>query len=73
MKGTIHMVAGGGGCRAGSEPGPRVVPERSIYKDHDFGFVKLTAFNRPSLLLESKKSSDGKMRQLIEGNSFFGS
>uniref|UniRef100_K3YLE6 Purple acid phosphatase n=1 Tax=Setaria italica TaxID=4555 RepID=K3YLE6_SETIT len=32
-----------------------------IFRDRDFGFVKLTAFNHSSLLFEYKKSSDGKV------------
>ena len=33
----------------------------SLYKDYDWGFVKLTAFNRSSLLFEYKKSRDGEV------------
>ncbi|KAI3443411.1 hypothetical protein Pfo_000076, partial [Paulownia fortunei] len=33
----------------------------SIYKDYDYGFVKLTAFNHSYLLFEYKKSSDGEV------------
>ncbi|KAI3844997.1 hypothetical protein MKX03_014702 [Papaver bracteatum] len=40
---TIHVVVGGGS---------------DLYKDFDFGFVKMTAFNHTSLLFEYKKSSD---------------
>ncbi|KAE9610137.1 putative phosphodiesterase I [Lupinus albus] len=33
----------------------------SLYRDYDFGFVKLTAFDHSSLLFEYKKSSDRKV------------
>ncbi|KAG9141162.1 hypothetical protein Leryth_001658 [Lithospermum erythrorhizon] len=33
----------------------------SLYKDYDYGFVKLTAFNHSHLLFEYKKSSNGKV------------
>ncbi|KAJ6688359.1 PURPLE ACID PHOSPHATASE-RELATED [Salix koriyanagi] len=59
VNGTIHVVVGGGGSHL-SEFGP-VQTTWSIYKDSDFGFVKLTAFNHSSLLFEYKKSSDGKV------------
>ncbi|KAB1217440.1 putative inactive purple acid phosphatase 1 [Morella rubra] len=35
--------------------------EWSLYRDYDFGFVKLTAFNHSSLLFEYKKSRDGNV------------
>ncbi|XP_047310374.1 probable inactive purple acid phosphatase 27 [Impatiens glandulifera] len=59
VKGTIHIVAGGGGC-AKSEFS-NVNTSWSVYKDYDYGFGKLTAFNQSSLLFEYKKSSDGKV------------
>ncbi|XP_011024021.1 PREDICTED: probable inactive purple acid phosphatase 27 [Populus euphratica] len=59
VNGTIHVVVGGGGSHL-AEFGP-VQTTWSIYKDSDFGFVKLTAFNHSSLLFEYKKSSDGKV------------
>ncbi|KAG2678538.1 hypothetical protein I3760_11G007300 [Carya illinoinensis] len=59
VNGTIHIVVGGGGSHL-SEFGP-VQPTWSVYRDVDFGFVKLTAFNHSSLLFEYKKSSDGKV------------
>ena len=37
------------------------VPAWSIYREMDYGFVKLTAFNYSSLLYEYKRSSDGKV------------
>ncbi|KAJ4712575.1 Purple acid phosphatase [Melia azedarach] len=59
VNGTIHIVVGGGGSHL-SNFGP-VQTSWSLYKDSDYGFVKLTAFNHSSLLLEYKKSSDGKV------------
>ncbi|CAI9093360.1 OLC1v1028847C1 [Oldenlandia corymbosa var. corymbosa] len=57
MNGTIHVVAGGAGAHL-SEFSP-VNTSWSLYKDYDWGFVKLTAFNHSSLLFEYKKSRDG--------------
>ena len=59
VNGTIHVVVGGGGSHL-AEFSP-VQTTWSIYRDSDFGFVKLTAFNHSSLLFEYKKSSDGKV------------
>nr|CAB3481534.1 unnamed protein product [Digitaria exilis] len=59
MNGTIHVVAGGGGSHLSDYS--TAIPMWSIYRDLDFGFVKLTAFNHSSLLFEYKKSSDGKV------------
>jgi hypothetical protein len=59
MNGTIFVVAGGGGCHLSSYT--TAIPKWSIYRDHDFGFTKLTAFNHSSLLFEYMKSSDGKV------------
>ncbi|KAI8543978.1 hypothetical protein RHMOL_Rhmol08G0259300 [Rhododendron molle] len=59
VKGTIHVVVGGAG-RVLSHFA-EVPPLWSLYRDYDFGFVKLTAFNHSSLLLEYKKSRDGKV------------
>ncbi|CAA3027841.1 probable inactive purple acid phosphatase 27 [Olea europaea subsp. europaea] len=59
VNGTIHAVVGGGGSHL-SEFSP-LETAWSLYKDYDFGFVKLTAFNHSSLLFEYKKSSDGKV------------
>lgn len=59
LGGTIHVVVGGGGShlsKFSSAP-----PSWSIYRDYDFGFVKMTAFNHSSMLFEYKKSSDGKV------------
>ncbi|KAG0498872.1 hypothetical protein HPP92_003563 [Vanilla planifolia] len=59
MNGTIHVVAGGGGSHLSDFS--NVQTSWSIYKDLDFGFVKMTAFNHSSLLFEYKKSRDGKV------------
>ncbi|KAL8143944.1 hypothetical protein V2J09_016976 [Rumex salicifolius] len=56
---TIHVVAGGGGSHLSKFS--QVNTSWSFYKDYDFGFVKLTAFNHSSLLFEYKKSSDGNV------------
>ncbi|KAL6661853.1 hypothetical protein ACP70R_001237 [Stipagrostis hirtigluma subsp. patula] len=59
MNGTIFVVAGGGGSHLSDYT--TAIPKWSIFRDHDFGFVKLTAFNHSSLLFEYKKSSDGEV------------
>ncbi|XP_009368528.3 probable inactive purple acid phosphatase 27 [Pyrus x bretschneideri] len=59
VNGTIHVVVGGGGSHL-SAFGP-VQTSWSLFRDFDFGFVKLTAFNHSSLLFEYKKSKDGKV------------
>ncbi|KAI4341343.1 hypothetical protein MLD38_026077 [Melastoma candidum] len=58
-RGTIHVVVGGGGSHLSKFSD--ITPNWSLYRDYDFGFVKLTAFNQSSLLFEYKKSSDGKV------------
>ncbi|KAJ4778923.1 Purple acid phosphatase [Rhynchospora pubera] len=58
MNGTIHAVVGGGGKSL--DDFSTLVPSWSLYRDVDFGFVKLTAFNHSSLLFEYKKSRDGQ-------------
>lgn len=59
LNGTIHVVVGGGGASlADFTP---INTTWSIFKDHDFGFVKLTAFDHSNLLFEYKKSSDGQV------------
>lgn len=57
--GTIHVVVGGGGSHLSEFS--TVQTSWSLYKDYDWGFVKLTAFNHSSLLFEYKKSRDGKV------------
>ncbi|XP_077216496.1 putative inactive purple acid phosphatase 1 [Tasmannia lanceolata] len=59
LNGTIHIVAGGGGASLADFT--TIQTKWSMYKDHDFGFVKLTAFDHSNLLFEYKKSSDGKV------------
>lgn len=59
LNGTIHVIAGGGGASL-STFAP-IQTTWSLYKDYDYGFTKLTAFNHTDLLFEYKKSSDGKV------------
>lgn len=59
LNGTIHVVVGGGGAHLSDFT--TLQTSWSLYKDYDFGFVKLTAFNHSSLLFEYKKSRDGKV------------
>lgn len=59
MNGTIHAVVGGGGASL-AEFAP-INTTWSIFKDHDFGFVKLTAFDHSNLLFEYKRSNDGQV------------
>ncbi|KAL0420865.1 UNVERIFIED_CONTAM: putative inactive purple acid phosphatase 1 [Sesamum latifolium] len=59
LNGTIHVVAGGGG--ASLTDFSTLKPNWSIFRDVDYGFVKLTAFDHSNLLFEYKKSSDGKV------------
>uniref|UniRef100_A0A0A9ENA2 Purple acid phosphatase n=1 Tax=Arundo donax TaxID=35708 RepID=A0A0A9ENA2_ARUDO len=56
---TTHVVVGGGG--ASLSPFRTTVPYWSFFRDFDFGFVKLSAFNHSSLLFEYKKSRDGNV------------
>ncbi|KAJ3673854.1 hypothetical protein LUZ60_005846 [Juncus effusus] len=56
---TTHVVVGGGGASLADYTSTHA--KWSYFQDHDFGFVKLTAFNHSSLLLEYKKSRDGKV------------
>ena len=53
------MVAGGGGASLATFA--PINTTWSIFKDHDYGFVKMTAFDHSNLLFEYKKSSDGKV------------
>ncbi|GFZ03788.1 purple acid phosphatase 27 [Actinidia rufa] len=59
VNGTIHVVVGGGGSHLSPFSSEQTL--WSLYRDYDYGFVKLTAFNHSSLLFEYKKSSDGKV------------
>ncbi|KAI3764735.1 hypothetical protein L2E82_14748 [Cichorium intybus] len=57
VNGTIHVVVGGGGSHLSDFT--EINTYWSLYKDRDWGFVKLTAFNHSLLQLEYKKSRDG--------------
>ena len=59
VNGTINIVVGGGGSHL-SDFGP-VQTSWSLFRDSNYGFGKLTAFNHSSLLFEYKRSSDGKV------------
>ncbi|XP_049413651.1 probable inactive purple acid phosphatase 27 isoform X2 [Solanum stenotomum] len=59
VNGTIHVVVGGGGSHLSQFT--TLNTRWSVFKDYDWGFVKLTAFNQSSLLFEYKKSKDGKV------------
>ena len=59
QNGTIHVVVGGGGRSLSTYA--TLIPAWSIYRDYDWGFVKLTAFDHSSLLFEYKKSRDGRV------------
>ncbi|KAI3516604.1 hypothetical protein L1887_15526 [Cichorium endivia] len=59
LNGTIHVVAGGGG--ASLTPFAPFETAWSIYRDYDYGFLKLTAFDHSTLLFEYKKSRDGQV------------
>ncbi|KAI6676898.1 hypothetical protein NL676_037694 [Syzygium grande] len=59
LNGTIHVVAGGGGANLSEFTS--VQTKWSLFRDYDYGFVKLTAVDHSNLLFEYKKSSDGKV------------
>ncbi|KAK1564719.1 hypothetical protein Q3G72_010027 [Acer saccharum] len=59
VNGTIHAVVGGAGSHLSKFS--EVTPNWSLYRDYDFGFVKMTAFNHSYLLYEYKKSRDGEV------------
>ncbi|KAG5537189.1 hypothetical protein RHGRI_024576 [Rhododendron griersonianum] len=59
VNGTIHVVVGGAGSHLSEYS--QITPSWSLYRDYDFGFVKLTAFSHSSLLFEYKKSRDGNV------------
>ncbi|KAI9079478.1 hypothetical protein K1719_038560 [Acacia pycnantha] len=59
VNGTIHIVVGGGGSHLSNYSD--ITPTWSLFRDHDFGYGKLTAFNHSYLLWEYMKSSDGKV------------
>ena len=51
LNGTIHVVAGGAGASL-SKFASLQTKWSTIFKDHDHGFVKLTAFDNSNLLFE---------------------
>ncbi|KAJ4961969.1 hypothetical protein NE237_021879 [Protea cynaroides] len=57
LNGMIHIVAGGAGQSLSTFAA--INTTWSVYKDYDWGFVKLTAFNHTTMLFEYKKSRDG--------------
>lgn len=59
LNGTIHVVAGGGG--ASLTDFANIQTKWSVFKDLDYGYVELTAFDHSNLLFEYKKSRDGKV------------
>ncbi|KAK1565791.1 hypothetical protein Q3G72_035195 [Acer saccharum] len=59
VNGTIHVVVGGAGSHLSKFS--EVIPNWSLYRDYDFGFVKMTAFNHSFMLYEYKKSRDGEV------------
>ncbi|KAB1217432.1 putative inactive purple acid phosphatase 27 [Morella rubra] len=60
VNGTIHVCIGNGGKSL--DTFSTVVPQWSLVRDdQDWGFVKLTAFNHSSLLLEYIRSRDGSV------------
>lgn len=56
---TTHVVVGGGGASLADYAGVRA--RWSHVQDRDYGFVKLTAFNHTTLLLEYRRSRDGSV------------
>lgn len=59
LNGTIHVVAGGGGASLAEFT--TLQTTWSLFRDYDYGYVKLTAFDHSNLLFEYKKSRDGKV------------
>jgi hypothetical protein len=58
---TTHVVVGGAGANIADSEFTTSKIHWSHFRDFDFGFVKLTAFNHSSLLFEYKKSRDGNV------------
>lgn len=54
---TIHLVVGGGGSHLAEFTSLNTT--WSQFKDLNFGFTKLTAYNHSTLLFEYKRSNDG--------------
>uniref|UniRef100_M8D5H9 Putative inactive purple acid phosphatase 27 n=1 Tax=Aegilops tauschii TaxID=37682 RepID=M8D5H9_AEGTA len=61
FKATTHVVVGGAGASIADSAFTTSNIQWSHFRDFDFGFVKLTAFNQSSLLFEYKKSHDGNV------------
>ncbi|EMS57889.1 putative inactive purple acid phosphatase 27 [Triticum urartu] len=61
FKATTHVVVGGAGASISDSAFTTSNIQWSHFRDFDFGFVKLTAFNQSSLLFEYKKSRDGNV------------
>uniref|UniRef100_A0ACD5XRJ4 Uncharacterized protein n=1 Tax=Avena sativa TaxID=4498 RepID=A0ACD5XRJ4_AVESA len=61
FKATTHVVVGGAGASIADSEFTTSNIQWSHFRDFDFGFVKLTAFNHSSLLFEYKKSRDGNV------------
>lgn len=59
VNGTIHVVVGGGGSHLTNFTAE--TPPWSLYREMDYGFAKLTAFNRTSLKYEYMRSSNGEV------------
>ena len=59
LNGTIHVAAGGAG--ASLSLFTTLQTKWSFFRDFDYGFIKLTAFDHSNLLFEYKKSRDGKV------------
>lgn len=59
VNGTIHVVVGGGGAHLSEFS--VLNTSWSLYKDYDWGFIKMTAFDHSFLLFEYMKSRDGKV------------
>jgi hypothetical protein len=55
------VVVGGAGANIADSKFTTSNIQWSHFRDFDFGFVKLTAFNHSSLLFEYKKSRDGNV------------
>ena len=70
MKGTIHVIAGGGGASL-HEFAP-INNTWSIYKDYDNGFIKLTAFDHSHLLLNTRRAGMEKCMTLSQSLEIIG-
>ncbi|XP_049934830.1 probable inactive purple acid phosphatase 27 isoform X3 [Nymphaea colorata] len=70
FNGTINVVAGGGGAIISSFS--TLNTSWSLFKDADFGFLKLTALDHSSLLAEYKRSKDDKETMKIRSHMQLG-